>query len=66
MIAEIGKIEMGDVAVSPCDVHTRVCGDVDLDAGGFAAGMERNGHWKIPAILDYSNARKYADFSATM
>jgi len=43
MIAEIGKIEMRDVAVGPGNVYTCVCGNVDFDAGGLAAGMERDG-----------------------
>ncbi len=35
---------MGEVAVDPGDVYTGVCGDVDFDAGRFAAGVERYGH----------------------
>src|SRR6266850_496989 len=38
MVAEIGKIEMRDMAVGPGDVHTRVGGDVNFYAGWFAAG----------------------------
>ena len=45
MIAEIGEIVVRDVAVGPGDVHTGVGGDMDFDAGGFAAGMEWDGHW---------------------
>jgi len=44
LIAEIGKIEMGDVAIGPGDVDAGVGGDMDFDAGGFAAGMEWDGH----------------------
>jgi hypothetical protein len=46
VVAEIGKVEMRDMAVGPGDVYAGVCGDVDFDARGFTAGMERNGHGK--------------------
>lgn len=35
---------MGSVAIGPGDVHAGVRRDVDFYAGGFTAGMERNGH----------------------
>ena len=44
MFAQIGKIEMRTVAVGPGDVYAGIGRDVDLYAGGFAAGMERDWH----------------------
>ena len=62
MIAEIGKIVVRDVAVGPGDVHTCVRRDVDFDAGGFAAGVEWNGHWgKQSSVVSFQSSVKSND-----
>ena len=51
LLAQVGEIEMADVFVGPCDIHTSAGRNVDFYLGRFSARIDGNRHECLYSIL---------------